>query len=74
VFDGDVYLDYAEFTNMFKTYDFNDQKRTLDSSQVVYYIPMESEINTMFDYGFNYRNTQSPNLLLEPGEITGICS
>lgn len=74
VFDGDVYLDYAEFTNVFKTYDFNDQKRTLDSSQVVYYIPMESEINTMFDYGFNYRNTQSSNLLLEPGEITGICS
>lgn len=74
VFDGDVYNDYAEFVNLFKTYNFNDQKLTLDSGQIVYYIPMESEINVQFDYGYNYRNTQSKNLLLEPGEIKGIVS
>ncbi len=74
VFDGDVYITPAEFTNMFKTYDFNDQKATLISGQDVYYIPMESRINTFFDYGMNYRNTSSTNLMLEPGEITGIAS
>uniref|UniRef100_A0AAU8B9W2 Uncharacterized protein n=1 Tax=Dulem virus 42 TaxID=3145760 RepID=A0AAU8B9W2_9CAUD len=35
---------------------------------------METKINTFFDYGMNYRNTSSPNLQLEPGEITGVCS
>lgn len=74
VFDGDIYITPAEFTNMFKTYDFNDQKATLMSGQDVYYIPMESRINTFFDYGMNYRNTSSTNLMLEPGEITGIAS
>ena len=74
VFDGDVYITPAEFTNLFKAYDFNDQKKTLMSGQTVYYIPMESRINTFFDYGMNYRNTSSTNLMLEPGEITGIAS
>lgn len=72
VFDGDIYPQFSEFTNMFKTYDFKDISRTLPSGQIVYYIPMESKINAMFDYGMNYRNTQSPNLMLEPGEINGI--
>lgn len=74
VMDGDVYITPAEFVNMFKTYDFNDYVTTLVSGQVVYYIPMESRINTFFDYGMNYRNTSSTNLMLEPGEITGITS
>lgn len=74
VMDGDVYITPAEFVNMFKTYDFNDYVTTLVSGQVVYYIPMESRINTFFDYGMNYRNTSSANLMLEPGEITGIAS
>lgn len=74
VFDGDIYITPAEFTNMFKTYDFNDQQNNLISGQVVYYIPLESRINTFFDYGMNYRNTSSTNLMLEPGEITGIAT
>ena len=74
IFDGDVYITLAEFVNMFKTYDFNDISTTLDSGQMIYYIPLESRINTCFDYGYNYRNTNSKNLLLEPGQISGICS
>lgn len=71
VFDGDVYILPCEFVTMFKTYDFNS-KYSLQSSQFVYYVPMETTINTFFDYGMNYRNTQSKNLQLEPGEIVGI--
>lgn len=74
IFDGDVYNDYAEFVNLFKTYDFNDHLNTLQSEQIVYYIPMESEVNVRFDYGHNYRNTRASNLLLEPGQIEGITS
>lgn len=74
VFDGDIYITPAEFVNMFKTYDFNDKEYSLISGQVVYYIPLESRINTFFDYGMNYRNTSSANLMLEPGEITGVAS
>lgn len=72
VFDGDVYNDYVEFTNLFKTYEFQDQKYSLQSGQIVYYIPLESEVNTRFDYGCNYLNTNSKNLMLEPGKIVGI--
>lgn len=74
VFDGEMYPDFAEFTNMFKTYDFKDRDYTLISGQTVYYIPLSSTINTYFDYGQNYRNTQSANLMLEPGQIEGIAS
>lgn len=74
VFDGDVYITPAEFVNVFKAYDFNDKQYSLISGQMVYYIPLESRINTFFDYGMNYRNTSSNNLMLEPGEITGIAS
>jgi hypothetical protein len=35
---------------------------------------METNINTYFDYGMNYRNTNNANLQLEPGTITGITS
>lgn len=72
VFDGDRYILPCEFVSLFKTYDFKSIDDTLDSSQVVYYIPLESKVNPFFDYGMNYRNTQSKNLLLEPGSITGI--
>lgn len=74
VFDGDVYQNFSEFVNLFKTYDFNDRKYTLQSGQVVYYIPTESKINVAFDYGMNYNNTGSANLTLEPGKIEGISS
>lgn len=74
VFDGEIYPMFAEFVNMFKTYDFNDKYATIPSGQIVYYIPLESRINTNFDYGCNYRNTQSANLMLEPGQITGVAT
>lgn len=71
VFDGDIYITPHELTTMFKTYDFISVD-TLKSMQVVNYIPMESKVNTFFDYGMNYRNTSSTNLLLEPGTIDGV--
>lgn len=74
VFDGDIYNLPCEYVSMFKTYNFNSIRDTLPSAQIVNYVPMETKINTFFDYGMNYRNTQSPNLQLEPGEITGISS
>ena len=72
VFDGDTYVDVQELYGQFKTYDFNDFRNSLQSAQIIYYIPMESKINWRFDYGHNKRNTSSKNLQLEPGEITGI--
>lgn len=71
VFDGDSYITLCEIVSMYKTYNFNSRD-TLPSAQCVYYIPLESSINTCFDYGMNYRNTQSKNLQLEPGDIEGI--
>lgn len=74
VFDGDVYMQKCQYVGMFKAYDFNDDKSSLQSIQTVFNIPMWSKINTRFDYGQNYRNTNSPNLQLEPGTITGVTS
>lgn len=71
VFDGDVYIVPFEIVQMFKAYDFNSAD-TLQSAQFVYYVPIESTINTLLDYGMNWRNTYSKNLQLEPGEITGV--
>ena len=71
VFDGDVYITPCEITSMYKTYDFNSYD-TLPSAQLVYYVPLESPINTYFDYGMCYKNTQSKTVLLEPGEIGGV--
>ena len=61
-----------EFVTMFKAYDFNSTEDSLPSNQIVYYVVMESKINSFFDYGMNYRNTNNTNLQLEPGKITGI--
>lgn len=72
VFDGDTYVDVQELYGQFKAYDFNDFRNSLQSAQIIYYIPMESKINWRFDYGFNRKNTNSKNLQLEPGEITGV--
>lgn len=72
VFDGDTYVDVQELYGQFKAYDFNDFRNSLQSAQIIYYIPMESKINWRFDYGFNRKNTSSKNLQLEPGEITGV--
>lgn len=74
VFDGDTYINNCEFVGMFKAYDFNDDKSSLQSLQTVFRIPMESKINQLFDYGQNYRNTNNPNLQLEPGTISNITS
>ena len=73
VFDGDIYITPHEITTMYKAYDFNS-KDTLESNQVTNYVPMESKVNTFFDYGMNYLNTQSANLLYEPGSIDGLVS
>lgn len=72
VFDGSTYITPCEFVSMFKAYDFNSIGDSLPSAQIVYYVPLESKINTYFDYGQNYKNTTSKNLQLEPGSIKGI--
>lgn len=72
VFDGDVYPDAQEIYTLFKAYDFNDTSAYLQSTQILYYIPMESTVNWRFDYGMNYKNTGNNNLQLEAGEITGV--
>lgn len=74
VFDGDTYVQKCELVGSFKAYDFNDDKDSLPSMQTIFYIPMETSINTCFDYGMNYKNTNNSNLQLEPGTITGITS
>lgn len=71
VFDGDVYITPHEFTTMYKAYDFNSVD-TLQSTQIVNYVPLESKVNTYFDYGMNMMNTQSENLIYEPGHIDGV--
>ena len=74
VFDGDVYIAPAEIISMYKAYDFESSLDSLESMQVVNYVPMESVINPYFEYGLNYRNTQSKNIMTEPGEISGVTS
>lgn len=71
VYDGDMYVTPHELITMFKTYDFTSVD-TIPSMQIVNYIPLESKVNTYFDYGMNFLNTHSANLLLEPGSIDGI--
>lgn len=73
VFDGDIYITPHEIQTMYKTYDFNS-KDSLQSMQVINYIPLESKINTFFDYGANYLNTESANILYDGGAIEGITS
>ena len=74
VFTGDMYTQIYEIEGMYKAYDFNDDKSSLQSMQTIHYIPMESTINQYFDYGMNYRNTNNANLQAEPGEIKGVTS
>ncbi len=71
VFDGDIYITPHEFTTMYKAYNF-ESIDTLQSMQITNYIPLESKVNTYFDYGMNLRNTDSANLIYEPGSIDGI--
>lgn len=71
VFDGDIYITPHELTTEYKTYNF-ESIDTLQSTQITNYIPLESKVNTFFDYGMNLRNTLSPNLLYEPGSIEGV--
>lgn len=72
IFDGDIYNVPCEFTSMFKAWDFKSIDDYIESTQFINYIPLETKINTFFDYGMNYLNTQNENLQLEPGTITGI--
>ena len=72
VFTGDTYTQIYEIEGMYKAYDFNDDKSSLQSMQTIHYIPMESTINQYFDYGMNYRNTSNANLQSEAGEIKGV--
>ena len=72
VFTGDMYTQIYEIEGMYKAYDFNDDKSSLQSMQTIHYIPMESTINQYFDYGMNYRNTSNANLQSEAGEIKGV--
>lgn len=71
VFDGDIYITPHEFTTQFKAYNF-ESVDSLQSTQVTNYIPLESKVNTYFDYGMNLLNTHSENLLYEPGSIDGV--
>ena len=71
VFDGDIYITPQEIATMYKTYDFMSYD-TLQSTQVINYVPMESKVNTFFDYGMNYLNTNSTNIMTEPGSIEGV--
>ena len=73
VFDGDIYITPHEIQTMYKAYDFNSRD-SLQSMQVINYIPLESKINTFFDYGANYLNTESTNILYDGGAIDGITS
>lgn len=71
LFDGDIYITPHEFTTMYKTYHF-ESPDTLQSTQITNYIPLESKVNTYFDYGNNLLNTANANLIYEPGQIDGI--
>lgn len=71
IFDGDIYITPHEITTLYKTYNF-ESADTLQSTQITNYIPLESKVNTYFDYGQNLRNTNSGNLIYEPGQIEGI--
>jgi hypothetical protein len=57
VFDGDAYTTMCEFVTMFKAYDFKSLNDNIISNQYICRAPMESTVNTYFDYGMNYRNT-----------------
>lgn len=72
VFDGDRYIVPCDYTTMYKAYDFNSTEDSLQSTQIVTSALQETTINTNFDYGMNYKNTSSSNLLIEPGSISGI--
>ena len=71
LFDGDVYITPHEFTTLYKTYNF-ESPDTLQSTQITNYIPLESKVNTYFDYGKNLLNTHNSTLIYEPGDIDGI--
>lgn len=71
IFDGDIYTTPHEITTLYKTYDYNSLD-SLESLQITNYVPMESKVNTFFDYGMNYLNTNSSNLLYESGSIDGV--
>lgn len=72
VFDGDTYICPAEVISLYKAYDFASKYDTLWSDLWLSYIVLETPINTFFDYGMNYRNTQNSNVQIEPTKITGV--
>lgn len=74
VFDGDIFPTPVEITPIHKTYDFQSIGDTLASAQVNQFVLAESVYNCFFDYGYNFRNTQSDNIQLDVAQITGVCS
>lgn len=74
VFDGDIFPTPMEIMPMHKTYDFQSIGDTIPSAQVNQFVLAESVFNSFFDYGYNFRNTQSDNIQLDVAQITGICS
>lgn len=74
VFDGDIFPTPVEITPIHKTYDFQSISDTIPSAQVNQFVLAESNFNAFFDYGYNFRNTQSDNIQLDVTQITGICS
>lgn len=72
VFDGDIYINMFEIPTMLKAYNFNSAYDSIQSAQIINYVPVESRINTCFDYGMNYYNTHNNNIQSEPGDITGV--
>lgn len=74
VFDGDIFPTPVEITPIHKTYDFQSIGDTIPSVQVNQFVLAESNFNSFFDYGYNFRNTQSDNIQLDVAQITGVCS
>lgn len=71
VFDGDVYINLHELTTQYKAYDFNSRD-SLQSAQRTFFVPMESKVNTCFDYGMNLINTANKNMVYDGGHIEGV--
>lgn len=74
VFDGDIFPTPVEITPIHKTYDFQSVGDTIPSAQVNQFVLAESVYNCFFDYGYNFRNTQTDNIQLDVAQITGVCS
>lgn len=73
IFDGDVYEMPCELIHKYKVYNTNSTQE-LPTEQIITYVMMETEMNTYFNYGNNYRNTSNSNIQPEPGYVEGYFS